>query len=67
MQMMDFIRLHQNIIITGKTGTGKSFLGQAIANRAIQDGFKVYYVRVSILTRRFYIQPELLRTYTNLL
>jgi DNA replication protein DnaC len=46
---MDFIRNYQNIIITGKTGTGKSYIAQALANRAIQDGFKVYYVRVPTL------------------
>lgn len=63
---MDFIRLHQNIIITGKTGTGKSFLAQAIANRAIQDGFKVYYVRVPTLLEEIKI-ARASGTYTNLL
>ena len=32
---MDFIRAKQNIIITGKTGTGKSYIAQALGNRAI--------------------------------
>jgi len=63
---MDFIRLHQNIIITGKTGTGKSFLAQAIANRSIQDGFKVYYVRVPSLLEEIKI-ARASGTYTNLL
>ena len=36
---MNFIRNHQNIIITGKTGTGKSYVAQALANRSILDGF----------------------------
>ena len=27
---MNFIRNHQNIIITGKTGTGKSYVAQAL-------------------------------------
>jgi DNA replication protein DnaC len=46
---MDFIRAKQNIIITGKTGTGKSFIAQAIGNRAIIDGFQVYYIRMANL------------------
>jgi len=46
---MDFIRARQNIIITGKTGTGKSFLAQALGNRAIIDGFQVYYIRMATL------------------
>lgn len=46
---MDFIRNHQNIIFTGKTGTGKSFIAQALGNRAILDGFKVFYIRVPTL------------------
>jgi len=46
---MDFIRARQNIIITGKTGTGKSFLAQALGNRAIIDGFQVYYIRMANL------------------
>ena len=46
---MDFIRAKQNIIITGKTGTGKSYLAQSLANRAIHDGFGVYYIRMATL------------------
>ena len=46
---MDFIRAKQNIIITGKTGTGKSYLAQALGNRAIVDGFTVYYIRTANL------------------
>jgi len=46
---MDFIRAKQNIIITGKTGTGKSYLAQSLGNRAIIDGFQVYYIRMANL------------------
>lgn len=63
---MDFIRNHQNIIITGKTGTGKSYLAQALANRAIEDGFKAYYVRVPTLLENISI-ARADGTYTNLL
>jgi DNA replication protein DnaC len=63
---MDFIRQHQNIIITGKTGTGKSFMAQALANRAILDGFKVCYMRVPTLLEEIKISRAD-GTYTNLL
>jgi DNA replication protein DnaC len=63
---MDFIRNHQNIIITGKTGTGKSYIAQAIANRAILDGFRVYYIRVPTLLEEIKISRAD-GTYTNLL
>ena len=46
---MDFLRAKQNIIITGKTGTGKSYLAQSLGNRAIIDGFTVYYIRTATL------------------
>jgi DNA replication protein DnaC len=46
---MNFIRARQNVIITGKTGTGKSYLAQALGNRAIIDGFQVYYIRMATL------------------
>jgi len=32
---LNFINAKQNIIITGKTGTGKSYIAQALANRSI--------------------------------
>jgi DNA replication protein DnaC len=63
---MDFIRNHQNIIITGKTGTGKSYIAQALANRAILDGFKVAYIRVPTLLEDIKISRAD-GTYTNLL
>lgn len=63
---LNFIRNYQNIIITGKAGTGKSYIAQSFANRAIQDGFKVCYMRVPTLLEDI----KLARadgTYTNLL
>jgi len=46
---MNFIRERQNIIITGKSGVGKSNLAQALGIRAIQDGFAAYYIRTATL------------------
>ncbi len=38
-----FIKHQQNLIITGSTGTGKSFLASAIGNQACLQGYKVLY------------------------
>ncbi len=63
---LDFIRHYQNIIITGKTGTGKSYLAQAFANRAIEGGYKAYYVRMPSLLEEIRI-ARIDGTYTRLL
>jgi DNA replication protein DnaC len=63
---LNFIDAKQNVIITGKTGTGKSFTAQALANRAIYDGIKVYYVRTPTLLEEIRIS-RIDGTYTNLL
>lgn len=63
---LNFIHTQQNIIITGKTGTGKSYLAQAIANRAIIDGYRAYYVRTPSLLEEIRIS-RIDGTYTNLL
>ncbi len=41
-----FIENGNNIIFTGLTGTGKSYIAQAIANKAMQKGHSVFYIRV---------------------
>lgn len=45
----EFINKAQNILLTGATGTGKSFLAQALARRAIALGHSTKYYRVSTL------------------
>lgn len=40
-----WIRSHQNIIISGKTGSGKSYLAQALGNHACKNGFSTLYIR----------------------
>lgn len=42
----DWIRKHQNVVITGATGVGKSFLGCALAHKACLEGFTVRYFRL---------------------
>lgn len=41
-----WIRHHQNCLITGPTGSGKTWLACALANAACRQGLSVYYVRL---------------------
>jgi DNA replication protein DnaC len=45
----DFIRHHQNLLITGPTGCGKSWLACAIGQQACRQGLSVRYIRVAKL------------------
>lgn len=45
----DWIKLHRNILITGKTGVGKSYLACAIAQKACRDGYSAVYHRITRL------------------
>ncbi len=40
-----WIRSHQNVIITGPTGIGKTYLAEAFANKACREGFTAIYYR----------------------
>jgi DNA replication protein DnaC len=44
-----WVTAHQNVIITGKTGVGKSYLACALAHKACRDGFSAAYRRASRL------------------
>ena len=44
-----WITSHHNLLITGPTGIGKSFLGCAFAHKAVRDGFAAIYLRASRL------------------
>ncbi len=55
----DWIRNHQNCIITGKTGCGKTFLAGAIANAACRQNLTVRFVRVPRFLKEFSAQHQL--------
>jgi DNA replication protein DnaC len=44
-----WISKHQNLIITGPTGAGKSYLACAFAQKACREGYNTSYVRMSRL------------------
>lgn len=46
-----WIRKHQNVIVVGPTGTGKTYLSCALAQRACREGLSAYYLRTPTLYR----------------
>jgi DNA replication protein DnaC len=40
---LEWIRYHQNCVITGPTGVGKSYLACALAQKACREGYKALY------------------------
>lgn len=45
----EFIRKKENLLITGLTGTGKSFIASALGHQCCQIGFKVLYANCTRL------------------
>lgn len=44
-----YIRDNETILITGPTGTGKSFLASALGHQACQQGYRVFYANTTRL------------------
>ena len=47
-----FIKRHENILITGPTGVGKSFISSALGNQACHKGYRVLYFNTQKLFTR---------------
>jgi DNA replication protein DnaC len=50
-----WIKGHQNVIITGPTGIGKSYLSEALADKACRDGFTAVDYRATLLMKELEI------------
>ena len=42
---LHWVKKHQNLAITGATGTGKSWIAQSISHQACREGLRVFFVR----------------------
>ncbi len=51
----DWIKDSNNLLITGPTGTGKSFLGCALAQKACREGYSVQYIRIPRIFQELHI------------
>jgi DNA replication protein DnaC len=66
-----WIREHHNCIITGPTGSGKSYLACALAQKACREGFTAFYLRVPRLFQELALAkaegryPKLLAAYAK--
>jgi len=61
-----WISAHQSVLITGPSGSGKSFVAQALGQHACRSGFSVQYLRLPALLNQF-VQARAEGTYDRLL
>ena len=61
-----WITAHQSVLITGPSGSGKSFVAQALGQHACRAGFSVQYLRLPTLLNLF-VQARAEGTYERLL
>lgn len=66
LSMLQWILLKQNLLITGPTGTGKTYLSSALAQKACREGFTVQYQRASRLFKQLG-ESKITGTYAKLL
>jgi DNA replication protein DnaC len=51
----EWLRLHQNILITGATGCGKTYIACALGHNHCQQGENVYYFRLKELLEKMFM------------
>lgn len=52
LQDSEWIRYHQNVLLTGPAGTGKTFIGCALGQKACRDGYRTRYFVAGKLFRQ---------------
>ena len=50
-----WIKEHHNLVITGPTGTGKTFIACALAQKACREGYTAHYLRINRMFRDLHI------------
>jgi DNA replication protein DnaC len=55
---LEFITKHENIIITGATGCGKTYLACAIGNKACIEGYSVKFIKLPTFLEEIQISHE---------
>lgn len=55
---LEFIAKHENIIITGATGCGKTYLACAIGNKACIEGYSVKFIKLPTFLEEIQISHE---------
>lgn len=45
LETCEWVRNHQNVIVVGPTGAGKTYLACALAHRACREGLSAFYIR----------------------
>ena len=61
-----WLREHRNLLLTGKTGTGKTYVACALGQHACRNGHSTLYRRLSLLLNEF-LQARAAGTYAKLI